>query len=119
MKTIAEANEKAYHSDQPHVVVPGPLGVESVLVSRISVDNEFLGSVFAFSYIEKAVPGESRDRARTAVEGLGVGMDAFESAVSRMRVLNDGERKIRARRLSPQRPVERSGLAAARPPLES
>src|SRR6185503_10068872 len=45
-KCIAEANEKAYKSDQAHVTVHGPTGAETVFVSRISIDNEFLGSVF-------------------------------------------------------------------------
>jgi hypothetical protein len=43
MKSIAEANEKVFKSDVAHVAMMGPTGVESVFVSRITVDNEFLG----------------------------------------------------------------------------
>src|ERR1700730_1029966 len=45
VKCTAAANEQAYKSDQTHLPVPGPTGCEPVFVSRISIDNEFLGSV--------------------------------------------------------------------------
>ncbi|MCM2276588.1 MAG: sigma-54 dependent transcriptional regulator [Oligoflexia bacterium] len=93
MKSIREANEKVSKSDQPHVIVSGPCGVEQALVSKISVDNDYLGCVFAYSYIDKAVPQEARARAKSAMEEWGLDPEAFDSAVSRMRVLNDGERK--------------------------
>src|SRR6185437_13934605 len=60
MKCIAEANEKVYKGEHAHVTVAGPVGCETVLVSRIAVDNEFLGSVFAYSYADKAVADKGK-----------------------------------------------------------
>lgn len=92
-KCIAEANENVLHSNQAHIVVPGPMGVENVLVSRISVDNDFLGSVFAYSFVEKSVAQEAKSRTKGLLEELGLEYSTFEHAVSRFRVLNEGERK--------------------------
>src|ERR1700674_5233971 len=41
MKFVVETNEKISRGTQPHLIVPGPAGVESVFVSRITVDDEF------------------------------------------------------------------------------
>src|SRR6201989_2976157 len=38
LKAVTEANEAAFKSDQSHIVVDGPVGVEKILVSRIAVD---------------------------------------------------------------------------------
>src|SRR5687767_260940 len=39
LKAMAEANEKVFAaSGQTRLVIPGPMGVEQVVVSRISVD---------------------------------------------------------------------------------
>jgi transcriptional regulator with PAS, ATPase and Fis domain len=93
LKWIAETNEKVFRDNQQHVVVPGPSGFEKVLVSRITVDNEFLGSVFAYSYVEKEVTPEDHARAKHAVTELGLDWDAFENAVSRLKPQTAGEKK--------------------------
>src|SRR4051812_45437393 len=89
MKAIAEANEKVFKGGQIHMVVEGPAGFEKCFVSRITVDNEFLGSVFAYSYVEKVVSPEQRAQARAAAEALGLDGEAFEMAVSRLRALTE------------------------------
>jgi hypothetical protein len=68
LNAIHDANEKAYASDTPHLVIAGPTGVENILVSRIVIDNEFLGSVFAFCYIDQPVPAEKKVKARALIE---------------------------------------------------
>ncbi len=93
LKAFASANEQAFKSDQPHFVVTGPTGLENILVSRITVDNEFLGSVFAYSYIEKPLTAEQKEKARATVQGWGIDPEAFEQAVSRLRVLSAAEMK--------------------------
>src|SRR5690242_13513696 len=59
IKSIADANETAFKSDQAHLVVHGPAGFENILVSRINADNEFLGSVVAYSYLETEISDEA------------------------------------------------------------
>ncbi len=93
LKAISEANERAYRSEKPHMLVPGPAGVETAFVSRITVDNDYLGSVYAYCFIEKAVSEGDRKRARAAVESLGLDGEAFDNAVTRLRVLSESEKK--------------------------
>ncbi|MEK6577939.1 MAG: sigma-54 dependent transcriptional regulator, partial [Bdellovibrionota bacterium] len=92
-KAFAEANEKVFRSDQPHVVIHGPAGVENVLVSRISVDNDFLGSVFAYSYLEKPLAGDAKAKAKAAAAAAGLDGDVLEGAVGKLKVFTDAEKK--------------------------
>lgn len=93
MKSIAEANEKIFKGDAQHVAMMGPTGVESVFVSRITVDNEFLGSVFAYSYADHAMSGEAKAKVKAWAEANGFDGESFEHAISKLRVLNEGEKK--------------------------
>ena len=93
LKTISEANEKAYHSDQPHISMPGPLGIEQFVISRITIDQDYLGSVFAYSYIDSPLTVEQRAQARAAIELLGMDGEIFEQAVSHLKALNPAEKK--------------------------
>ena len=54
-KAMAEANERVFQGDKPQLVMNGPLGIESLLVSRIVLDGEHLGSVIAYSFVEKNI----------------------------------------------------------------
>lgn len=92
-KAFAEANEKAFKSDQPHTVMNGPAGVENLLVSRISVDNDFLGSVFAYSYLEKPLTDDYKAKAKAAAQTLGLDGDALETAVGKLKVFTEAEKK--------------------------
>ncbi len=96
MKALGSANEKVYRIEKPHVVVEGPLGVESVLVSRIVVDNEFLGSVYAYCFIEKTLSTEARTKAKALLQGIGMDHDWFDAAVAKLRVPTDAEKKYLA-----------------------
>lgn len=93
LRAVAAANERMFNEKSAHVVMDGPMGVEKVLVSRIALDNEFLGSVYAFSYIEETVPADRRAAARLHAESLGLDGEAFEEAVTRMRVLTEAQKK--------------------------
>jgi two-component system, NtrC family, response regulator HupR/HoxA len=92
-KAVTEANEKAFATRDPHIVVTGPGGVESVLVSRIHIDDEYLGSVFAYCHTEKPVSADQRQKAKEWMNSLGMDGEAFDLAVSRLKVLTDGEKK--------------------------
>jgi len=95
-ESIASANEKAFRSDQSQLVLPGPAGVESVVVSRIHLDQEFLGSVYAYSYLEKPLTDAARSQARILAESLGFDGRTFEAALGALRTFNsagDAEKK--------------------------
>ena len=72
LAAMSQANEKVFHGDVQHVVVDGPWGIEKALISRIAVDNEFLGSVYAYSFVEDKVEEKSRKQAHGRVEALGL-----------------------------------------------
>lgn len=93
LKTLAEMNERIYKSDQTHVSVIGPVGVENILVSRITADGEFLGSVVAYSFVEKEIPADLKARAKAASDVLGISPEAFDGAISKLKVLTEAQRK--------------------------
>ena len=96
-KHITETNEKVYNSKDPHVVLPGPTGAENVVVTKIQVDNEFLGTVYAFAYADKSASEEARAKARAMMEGWGFDGPAFDLAFSQLRVLKIVSHKDRCR----------------------
>ena len=92
-KAIADANEMAYKMDQSHFVTAGPGGVESMLVSRISADNEFLGSVIAYSYFEAEISPEAKSRAKKTWETSGLDSEELSRALGHFKVLTEAQRK--------------------------
>lgn len=93
MKAISEANEKVFQGNHASLATVGPTGLERVFVSRVTVDNEFLGSVYAYSYFDKVPTADEIAKARATVEAAGLDGDLFALAVSRMKVLSEGEQK--------------------------
>lgn len=95
-QSIAEANEKIFRSDQPHLVFHGITGIESVVVSKIHMENEFLGSVFAYSYLENPLTDADLARGRAIAESMGFDGRTFEAAIKNLRTFgsgSDGEKK--------------------------
>ncbi len=93
LKAFSEANEKAFQSRELHLAHIGPAHAEQFVVSRITVDNDFLGSVVAYSYIDKAVPADVLKKARAHAEAEGWDGAALEAAFGKLRVFSDGEKK--------------------------
>ncbi len=93
MKAVAQANERIFTSDQTHMLLEGPTGVERVLVSRISVGSDFLGSVYACSFFEEPATPAARAQGRARVEALGLDGEAYDAALGRMKVLTDAQKK--------------------------
>ena len=92
-RALADANEKARQKDSSHLVVPGPAGVENFLVSRISSDNEFLGTVIAYSFIEKETTQSTTNRSKNTIEHHGLDWHPFEAAANRLRALSEPQLK--------------------------
>jgi transcriptional regulator with PAS, ATPase and Fis domain len=87
LKAIASANERAFTAGgEQHWVGAGPFGFEQVIVSKITQGSDFLGSVYAFCYIDHDVTPEQRKRARAQVEALGLDGELFDQAVSKLKV---------------------------------
>jgi len=93
LKSIAEANEKLFTGDKAHMVLTGPLGVENILISRISAENEFLGSVVACSYIEHEITMEAKEKCKAHLVTLGLDSGPVLGALSNVKVLTEAQRK--------------------------
>ncbi len=93
MDAVQHANEYLFKNDQAHVMATGPLGFETTMASRISIDNEFLGSVYAYCHLDRPITDEAKAKARATVTSLGLDPEMFELASSRLRVLSEGEKK--------------------------
>lgn len=90
---IAEANERLFKSGESHLVLDGPAGVEKVLVSRVAIDGDFLGCVYAFCFLEQPLNDGLRGKAREKLAALGIDGAAFDQAAQRLEVLSGGQRK--------------------------
>mgnify|MGYP001558776109 CR=1 FL=1 len=93
MRSASEANERLFKSSEPYLVLEGPIGFEKILVARVSIDNEFLGSIYAFCFLEEHVSDANRVKARKKLSDLGVDPAAFDEALKKFEVLDDGQRK--------------------------
>ncbi len=92
IKTVQEANENVLKSNEPHLLLQGPCGYESAVVSRISIDDDFLGSVYAYCHFEKNPSADAKGKIKNSLHTLGVETDV-EGLVSKVKVLTDSEKK--------------------------
>jgi two-component system response regulator HupR/HoxA len=94
---LAESTEKAVEqlmaSGQASVVIPGPCGLESVFVTRIMADGEFLGIVYAYCHSTPQVSEGTRQEFRSKAQAWGYDVEALEHALSRLKPLADSDRK--------------------------
>ena len=86
-KTLMQANEKIFQGDQSQLSMAGPLGIETFFISRIHIDQEFLGSVVAYSYLEKEPSLEERGHSKSVLESLGFSQQVSVNAIQDCRVL--------------------------------
>lgn len=96
VEAIGRANDQASQGKESLFVWDGPLGFEKVVVSKVMVDNDYQGCVFAYCYIDQEVDHKMRERAKGALEVLGLETDLFDAAVHRLKVLSVSERKYLA-----------------------
>lgn len=93
VQSILSGNEKVFSGDQTHLLVKGPAGVENMLVSRISVEGEFLGSVIAFAFVETEVTAVMTNEMRTTLGALDLDAEPFTKALSELKVLTNTQKK--------------------------
>lgn len=93
MQAISAANEKIYKTTEQHLVLDGPVGFEKTIISKISVGNDFLGSVYAYCYINRELTKDEKAKCRSQIESLGMDGELFENAAGRMRTLTEAQQK--------------------------
>ena len=93
LASIARANEEASRQNLNFLEVDGPAGVEKILISKISVDNEFLGSVVAFSYVDKEVQTADRVTGKKALEGLGLSVPNIDEVLGKLKTMSHSQKQ--------------------------
>lgn len=93
LKSVADANEQLFKSSQSSLEGLGPAGIEKMFVSRIVADNEFLGSVVAYSYIESEASKEAQAQARKLLESYGLDGQKFAQASSQLKSISAAQKK--------------------------
>ncbi len=88
LDAMVRANEKVFESGKGQLQLMGPCGVERAVVSPIMIDGDFLGSVYAYSTIERALNETEIQSARKQLEALGVEGDLFEQAAHRLKAID-------------------------------
>lgn len=90
---LATANEKALRSNQGRLVLSGPAGVETVVISRVAQNGDFWGSVAAYCSFDRPLTDATRAQARSALEAIGVSGTAFDRIADGLKVVGDGQRQ--------------------------
>ncbi len=90
---LKQASEKSFENDRVRNIVKGPAGIENVLISKITDENEILGAVIAYSYVDKEASSDSKSKLKAHLEELGLDGEQFESALSRLNVISEAQRK--------------------------
>ncbi len=94
LDACAQANEKIYkHTAGASLTLDGPMGFEKFTVSKVSVGNEFLGSVVAYSFIEKPLSAQALTKAKSWAASQGLDAGSFEGAIAKMKPFTDTDRK--------------------------
>lgn len=93
LKAMSDANEKLFKSQKQNLEIDGPLGFEKGFISRVSIDGEYWGSVYAYCYSSKSVTTASADGAKEELEGYGVDWELFSSNLARIKHFSDSEKR--------------------------
>lgn len=93
LSALSDANEQVFSGKQKRVVLEGPVGVEKLVVSRIEVDGDFLGSVVAYSFCEQQPSAAQKSKAVATVEKHGIDPELFEEALQKLKIVDPSEMK--------------------------
>jgi DNA-binding NtrC family response regulator len=86
-----KATDKAFKADKPTVTADGVLGPDRCLVSRISVDNEFLGSVVAYPIVNSDLMSADKTKAKDAAKALGLDVGDTDKALGKLKALSGAD----------------------------
>lgn len=92
-EAFVDGSRKLMTGTLNHRVVQGPAGVDSILISRIMFEGEYLGCVVAYCFLEEDLTAESQTKALTLLESLGFDRAECQTALSHMKVIAAGQKK--------------------------
>lgn len=93
---ILNLNDKIYQNKETHFLIPGPIGIESMFISKVVIDNEFLGSVLAYCFFEKELPVNLIEESKNLLKKIGIvnGLEEFfKLKLDQFKFLNDYQKK--------------------------
>jgi len=93
LQSTQESNETLFNGSEKNLVITGPFGFEKAFVSQINVEGEYLGCVYAYSYLEDKVSSSDQKKSQGVLKEIGVKEGDFSTSISEHRVLSDSERK--------------------------
>lgn len=93
LRFFREESEKLREVSISQTITRGPMGFERVVFVRIQEDNETLGWVAAYCYLDQSIGPKALADAGDKVAGLGLDRDLFTQAAERMKVLSESEQK--------------------------
>lgn len=86
-----KATDKIYKSDKSVLTLDGVIGPDRALVARISVDNEFLGSVIAFPMLINELMSADKQKAKEAAKTFDLDVGDIEKSLAKIKVLSGGD----------------------------
>lgn len=86
-----KATEKIYRSEKPNLVHDGVLGPDRCVVSKIAVDNDFLGSVVAFPMLPNDLMSADKTKAKEMAKANDLDLGDVEKAMGKLKVIGGSD----------------------------
>lgn len=86
-----KSTEKIFRTDKWNLLHEGVLGPDKCLVSKIAVDNEFLGSVIAYPMLGADLMSADKSKAKENAKAASLDLGDVEKAMSKLKVLTGGD----------------------------
>jgi two-component system response regulator HupR/HoxA len=84
-----QACAKIAGSDRPLEILDGPLPNTKAIFAKVKIDNEFLGTVFAWPFLPAELTSADKTALKKAAVGLGLNANDVEKAVENLRAVAD------------------------------
>lgn len=84
-----QACAKIAGSDRPLEILDGPLPNTKAIFAKVKIDNEFLGTVFAWPFLPAELTSADKAALKKAAIGLGLNANDVEKAVENLKAVAD------------------------------
>ncbi len=84
-----QACAKIAGSDRPLEILDGPLPNTKAIFAKVKIDNEFLGTVFAWPFLPAELTSADKTALKKAAVGLGLNANDVEKAVENLKAVAD------------------------------
>jgi two-component system response regulator HupR/HoxA len=81
--------QKFTNSEKPFEVVDGPLPNTKAIFAKVKIDNEYLGTVFAWPFLPSELTSSDKDALKKSAISLGLNANDVEKAVESLKAVTD------------------------------